>query len=275
MPWQTMKSGIGLRLARPSSCYLGGLRARVDHLNRRFTEPPTAEEKQVLNQRRAKAEATPLQRGTLLDFCHLHEFRQSRPSEQPHSDILSPVPQRPLDPKLFHALDPSSSTENIRLRLDFHIVTEGDNWSQVWTAEVERDGQRVGKVVAKLLVEALFPHAPLQLGGRAAHPNDRTVSDVLVRAEAQALPWGETAPVLLLEDLSELSKTLEEVCDWREDEVETTVDDIDGLVCRIFEGQRRLQDLGIVEHASDITNILVLRSTQDIAEAHLVFLDFA
>ncbi|GAA5975211.1 hypothetical protein JCM11641_004395 [Rhodosporidiobolus odoratus] len=162
------------------------LRARMDHLHRRFTEPPTAEEKRVVNERRAKAEAIPLQRGTLVDFYPLQDFCQSRPSKQPQSDIPSPVPQRPLDLELFHALDPSSSTGNIRLRLDFHIVTEGDNWSQVWTAEVERDGQQVGKVAAKLLVEALLPHAPMQVGPRTAHPLDRSVSDVLVRAETQA-----------------------------------------------------------------------------------------
>ncbi|GAA5975167.1 hypothetical protein JCM11641_004374 [Rhodosporidiobolus odoratus] len=266
----------------------------MDELNRRFTKPPTLTPD--------NSEATPLQRDTLLDFGHLHEFHKAQPREKALFGPASPVPQRPLDPKILDALNPSSETGVLRLRLAFNIVIKGDRWSHFWTADVEKEGQRVGKVVAKVLVEALFPHGPMPHCSLAEGQHIQMIAlypmcssglkpKLCIRHIAFrpvpgrdvpycyaigtcSLPWGETAPVLLLEDLSELAMMLEEACNWRNDEGEKTVNDIGGLVRRLFEGQRRLQDLDIVEHRSTLTNVLVLRSSKDIDNAYLVFLDF-
>ncbi|GAA5938015.1 hypothetical protein JCM10213_000808 [Rhodosporidiobolus nylandii] len=131
---------------------------RPPSLPDRYTAPPTREQKRLLRQYRADAEAAPLRPGERLPVALLERYSESRALPSPSTIVVdSPVPLRALDDALFRALDPRRHSSSLRLRLDSPLDVGTPKWSQVWRGTVERDGVAVGKVVVKLLVEALFP----------------------------------------------------------------------------------------------------------------------
>ncbi|GAA5896736.1 hypothetical protein JCM6882_005023 [Rhodosporidiobolus microsporus] len=284
----------------------------------RFTAPPTPEQLAVLEKRLSDANAAPLRPGASLPFQLEERFKDAQVHPQTLETVTdSPMPRRPLDHILIAALTAFPSpgrSSNLSIRLVSSVRIGVPLWSQVWVGEVEKDGRRVGEVVVKFLVEALFPFPRGEEVRRAAEQYDWRSGRELATAEARAyaafrpvqgrdvpycygvgsfrMPWGEEALGLLLEDLSEKAKTLQAANAW-DDMENVQADEIDGLVhfsstffllsqnltnlpqiCRLFETQRRLQDLGVVQFEATHTNILVLKETQDINDPKVVFLDF-
>ncbi|GAA5855664.1 hypothetical protein JCM8547_001637 [Rhodosporidiobolus lusitaniae] len=260
-----------------------------------YTAPPTDEQQGLLEQRRAEAEAHPLVKGMVVSFSVRPETvdPQAAPSPE-HASLESPVPLRSLSHDLLDLLDPGRNERGLRVRLVRPLQTGADEWSQVWTADVEDEaGKKKGRVVVKLLVEALFPF-PI---GKAWPEYGRYTwwcAETLVQAEAESyaafrplqgrdvpycygvssfrMPWGEDVPGLILEDLSKIAILLSKAATWP-DLDEWEAEDVDDFVCRIFEGLHRLQDLGRTKFGFDATDILVLKET-DIDDARVVFIDF-
>ncbi|GAA5901667.1 uncharacterized protein JCM6883_000357 [Sporobolomyces salmoneus] len=210
----------------------------------------------------------------------------------------SPNPLRPLNSDLLRALGQARDGLGLELTLIKEIQGKEDHWSQVWTCDVQVNGKTLGTIVAKFLVQSLFPFpqdTPHLLGKYRWKP-----AVEIARREAQAyaafrdsaqgvdvpwcygfyrfrMPWGEEVIGILLEDLSEphVAQTIahcvgSNVAEYGEPGVEA----VDALILNAFLTQRRLQDREIIHFRSEPSDILILATESSNGDPHIVFLDF-
>lgn len=131
-------------------------------LPKHYTAPPTETQLAQLEQRRELALNNlfgPTSNKIPFTSCNIYPQSIAKSSEEAEEISSSPNPLRPLDNRLLQALEEMSGNGGgFKLYLDEEIQGGAEHWSQVWNADVERDGKSCGRVVVKFFVESLFPY---------------------------------------------------------------------------------------------------------------------
>ncbi|GAA5822116.1 hypothetical protein JCM11251_004863 [Rhodosporidiobolus azoricus] len=178
-----------------------------------------------LKPRRRKAKQQPLRQGDTLPFSARSTRSDILPTfNRPPSRAVAPLPpRRPVDRALLDALEHAPLACFHRVHLKQPIQEGKDHFSQVWRVEVEA-GASKHLAVLKLFVEALFPYPGTEsrrIWQRAQIFIDAEVDSYAAFSGLQgsvipycygaynfALPFGETVPGILLEDLTDIAAPL-------------------------------------------------------------------
>ncbi|GAA6037879.1 hypothetical protein JCM8097_005083 [Rhodosporidiobolus ruineniae] len=254
----------------------------------------------ALQHRRKQALAAPLVPGTVLapsgPPLHLSAITPSRedivalPTGTLEFVVASTNPYRPPLADLRSIVTSASGPRSLRLRLLRLLCGGEDSWTQVWQAEATSNGKKLGKVVVKLVAEALFPDWTedgfWQPANEAVEAESRAYSafrpvqgrDVphCYGAFSFEMPCGEFVTGLLLEDLSESSKRVITHCrEEREAGSYASLDQVDLLMDTAYRQLHRLQELGVTSLDLSPGDLLVLNSSDRLSSLmHLVYLDF-
>ena len=132
------------------------------NLPKHYTAPINETQRSQLKQRRELALSKsfgPTCNKIPFTSSNLYPGSTTKASHETEGMSSSPNPLRPLDNKLLQALNAMPETGGgFKVYLDEELQGGAAHWSQVWTADVERDGQGAGRVVVKFYVESLFPY---------------------------------------------------------------------------------------------------------------------
>ncbi|GAA5986418.1 hypothetical protein JCM11641_000992 [Rhodosporidiobolus odoratus] len=223
-----------------------------------------------LRRRRETALATPLEVGSLLSpFSPSLLLDALTPGEQSNASP-SPAPYRPANLELVNLFKTRSGWRSLSIRLIQPLSVEVRGWAQVYVADVEDKGRVVARIVLKLLVEAFFwdpdwvmPWIPAEESMSAelqAYATPRPVQGQDVPhcygAYQFTMPWGETVPGILLEDLTTTTTSSWRFMQDRRDEL--TVQSIDSFMCAAHVLLHRLQQLGVADFAINALDLLLV-----------------
>ncbi|GAA5989362.1 hypothetical protein JCM11641_004198, partial [Rhodosporidiobolus odoratus] len=201
------------------------------------------------------------------------------------NDSPSPAPYRPANLNLLNLVETRSGWRSMSLRLVRPLWAGANEWAQVWVADVEQRGHLLGRVVLKLLVEALFwepdEMSPWIPAGQSMTAELKAYA-ALCPVQGQdvphcygafrfSMPWGETAPGIILEDLTNTATP-----SWgflRDQRNELTVQSIDSFMCAAHVLLHRLQGLGVAEFDIEALDLLLV-NPPSLPEPTFVLVDF-
>ncbi|BGP47202.1 hypothetical protein JCM10450v2_003054 [Rhodotorula kratochvilovae] len=260
---------------------------RVYTLPQHYSDPPTKEQQQALEQRRADFLAAPLVPGLRVPFVPQDNACAYQHTSRDPPPIPSPNPQRPVNGDLLRALASTRRPSRCVVVLKERLSPEKNVRGQVWRSVVECDGRDEGDVVIKLLVESVFTYPGVQ------HPAGWYTAEQLAANEARAyaafqpvqgtdvpycyalgrfrMPNGEDVPGFLVEDLGPSAVRIDAACPWAEDE-DLGVEDIEDIAQELFQGQRRLLACGIARLDVTHRDVFLLRGYD---YPHPVFIGFS
>lgn len=129
----------------------------LQRLPDRFDADPTEDQLALLRRRRELAVASPIgPEHKRIPFMSMNVHLESTASVEKRT-TSSRNPVRPLDQDLLRVLGEADDRNGFELFLEKQLRGGENEWSQVWTCNVQREGKLVGRVVVKFLAEYLFP----------------------------------------------------------------------------------------------------------------------
>ncbi|GAA5918655.1 hypothetical protein JCM8208_004055 [Rhodotorula glutinis] len=198
-------------------------------------------------------------------------------TDQPARPVDSPNPLRPVNRSLLDAARTRSGWRSAALRLVEGLHVGHGKYAQVWTADVDIDGRKSGRVVVKLFADALWP-LPHDLHHFWRPVEQRVESELQAYASLSPLqgrdvphcygaykfemPWGDIAVGVVLEDLSEIAEPLVDFANRKKD----------GLLSDVSSAYDTALDVGEVQPRRE--NLYVLRSSTA-SKPHVVFSGFS
>ncbi|GAA6052272.1 hypothetical protein JCM3770_007413 [Rhodotorula araucariae] len=191
---------------------------------------------------------------------------------------------RPVNRRLLDAVCSPSGWKAVSFRLTDSLRVGHMQFSQVWGAEVYLEGNRIGRVVLKIVSEALYPPFPT-FGEREYSPSERVANGMLAYSALISLqgrdiphcygafrfemPWGDDAVGFVLEDLHEFGELLCGFVEREQDKLQT-VEALHRVMRPSFHQLHRIFALNVGKVRVHTSDIFVLRdSTVD--DPHFVF----
>ncbi|GAA5841132.1 hypothetical protein JCM9279_000548 [Rhodotorula babjevae] len=250
-----------------------------------FFPPPEAF---VPNERALAALAKPLDAGLVLQptspplrldmLSPALDSRTSRSdTDMPARLVESPNPLRAANRALLGAARTRGGWRGISLHLIKGLQVGHGKYAQVWSAEVDVDGRKCGRVVVKLFAEALWPlphdwhrfwrpleerlESELQAYASLRPTQGRDVPHCYGAYEFE-MPWGDIVVGVVLEDLGEVAESLVDFCRREQD----------GLLSDVSSAYDTALDVGEVEPRRD--DVYVLRSSTAL-KPHIAFAGFS
>ncbi|GJN91171.1 hypothetical protein Rhopal_004189-T1 [Rhodotorula paludigena] len=262
---------------------------------------PTEEELEAMEDAREPALSDPLKRGCVLAWSGPNRHPESLPpADYPPATTPDPSPHspRPLVERLIAPDSPAHGGQGWLLRFIEAVQTGADRWSQVWRCSVVDESGKVldETVVLKLYQQSLFPlPEPAKSFPQCDNWNWYPARHLESReAEAYSLlkiyqgrdiplcygfyrfrvPCGEDVVGVVLEDLLDTTETLAELVIREDYHKRFDMDKIDALVTACFDAQYRFQNCKVINAATIMPNILVVKGTWP-GETHIVVVGFS
>ncbi|BGP38968.1 hypothetical protein JCM10449v2_002906 [Rhodotorula kratochvilovae] len=147
-----------------------------------------------------------------------------------------PNPLRPPNFELLKAVHSRRGWEDVAFRLARGLQLGHPHYVQVWSADVEIEGQGMGTAVLKLFAEALWPlpHDYINPWRSVEERIDSELQAYASLSPAQGrdvphcygafpfeIPWGDVVTGVVLEDISAVAEPLKDFCEREEDNLKT------------------------------------------------------